>query len=480
MRRISIFVFLLLSAYAYAEVFESDGIYYETLSDTTAGLVKASYVDNWYSHYDGCVTIPSSVTYNSKSYKVTEIGTSALQGQANVTSIVFPSSIIAIRDRAFSGCTSLKEIVFPDDCALKYIGKEAFCTCKRLTSVYIPDNVQELGEACFKDCHALLEVSGCGSLYKLGHAAFQKCIQLTSININAEDIDDLAFWECSNLRKVTIGSNVKRIGNQAFMQCSSLSDVIIGSNVEEIGYEAFRWCLALKEINMPNSVFELGEGVFRYCTGLEYVKLSYSIEEIPAWAFEQTALKEITIPSSVVTINSFAFIECKSLASVIINEGLENIMQDAFSYTGIENVILPNSLREIGVGAFRGCDNIVSIDIPENVIKISDYAFSKCPNLGEAHVRGIIPPAIPYTTGIFSQCKAPVKVYVQDGCKSIYETNVGWAANVDNGQTVIIESSTTGINDNVIDSGEKVIYNVTGKVYIVKKNGKNVKVIIRD
>lgn len=470
-----------ISSVSFATPFEANGIYYEKTSSTTVSVVAASYVSGWYTYYKGNVVVPETVVYNGNEYIVTEIGNQAFRGQSKLTSVSIPSSVKKIDDKAFLGCVSLANVSIHDNSSLEYIGREAFSSCKRLSSIYIPSNVMTIGEEAFKDCIALKEVN-LNNVDIIERKAFQNCYSLIDINVDATEIGDLAFWECKNLRSVNMGSNVDKIGNGSFLQCSSLSDVNIGNNVREIGYEAFRWCLNLKKIVIPNSVESMDYGVFKYCTGLKEVTLSENLETIPAWALEQTAIEKIVIPATVKMIKSYAFIECRNLKEVVWAEGLETICQEAFSMTALENVSIPSTVMEIGVSVFSQCKNIKYVNIPENVIKISDNAFAKCPILKDAYVYGTVPPVIPYTTGIFHQCAAPVNVHVLPGYKNIYETSIGWAYNVDNHQTVIkddIKNNATGIRKtHVGNNGSSIKYKVTGRVYIIKEDGKTKKVII--
>ena len=54
--------------------------------------------------------IPETVTYNNKTYKVTEIGEGTFENNTNLTAVSIPSSITSIGDKAFKGCSNLKSI----------------------------------------------------------------------------------------------------------------------------------------------------------------------------------------------------------------------------------------------------------------------------------------------------------------------------------------------------------------------------------
>ena len=62
------------------------------------------------SNVSGECTIPETVTHGEKTYAVTEIAENAFQNNTNLTDVTIPSSIEAIGNNAFSGCTGLKSI----------------------------------------------------------------------------------------------------------------------------------------------------------------------------------------------------------------------------------------------------------------------------------------------------------------------------------------------------------------------------------
>ena len=94
----------------------------------------------------------------------------------NLTKLFNENPFTTIGASAFYDCTSLKDLVLPDN--ITSIGERAFHNCSSLTKVTIPDSVTEIGR--------------------------------------------YAFYSCNDLRKVTIGKNVTTIGPQAFGYCGSL------------------------------------------------------------------------------------------------------------------------------------------------------------------------------------------------------------------------------------------------------------------
>lgn len=119
-----------------------------------------------------------------------------------VTELVIPNDITAIKNNVFSGCSSLTSILLPDGVTL--IGDYAFSECSSLASINIPDDV-----------------------ISIGYSAFSNCSSLTSINIpnGVTEIGGWTFWRCYSLTSIEIPDGVTSIGERAFQYCNLLSEV---------------------------------------------------------------------------------------------------------------------------------------------------------------------------------------------------------------------------------------------------------------
>ena len=160
--------------------------------------------------------------------------------------------------------TSLTEVVIPrvfseiggyyeyDDDEEEEERYGAFCVCKSLRSVTIPDSVEVIGESAFWGC---------------------KNLQSVNIPDSVEVIGESAFCGCENLRSVTIPDSVKVIGDSAFRGCKSLQTVTILDSVKLIGERAFVGCKSLQHITIPHSVEVIGENAFYGCENLQSVTI---------------------------------------------------------------------------------------------------------------------------------------------------------------------------------------------------------------
>ena len=100
MKKLIVFLFSLIlsvvfstSASAYVKI---DGIYYNLISKGKTAEVTS--VDKKYS---GEVVIPSSITVKGKEYTVSSIGNSAFCDCRLLTSVTIPNSVTSIGDYAF-------------------------------------------------------------------------------------------------------------------------------------------------------------------------------------------------------------------------------------------------------------------------------------------------------------------------------------------------------------------------------------------
>ena len=123
--------------------FVNNGCFFRVISNTekTASITykydeldKYDEIEGTISGYTGSVSIPSSVTYNSNIYKVTNIDTYTFDG-STITSVSIPNSILSIGNEAFSGCKNLQSITIPQ--SVTSIGSGAFSACIALSSINI-------------------------------------------------------------------------------------------------------------------------------------------------------------------------------------------------------------------------------------------------------------------------------------------------------------------------------------------------------
>lgn len=370
LRKISIVAILLVFhvTNSLAESFIVDGIGYNILSDSTVEVTDKEYrvgnvIHSYY--YEGDIVIPSTVTYQRKSYTVTSIAggqypsSGAFWGCSNLTSITIPSTVSNIGSYAFGSCTSLTSIVIPN--SVTNIGNYAFQYCSSLGSIDIPSGITTIGWNTFAGCSSLKNIEIPNSVTIIANGAFEGCTSLT---------------------KIVIPESVNLIGVSAFHNCSNLTDITILSSITSIETGTFRNCTSLQTISLPSSISKIGDTAFSGCSNLKKIVIPNGVKTIEQQTFEGCiSLSDVSIPNTVTIIEKNAFQNCSSLKDINIPNSVLTIEGYSFSYTGLESITIPNSVNKLGSGAFYHCTDLVTASIGDGVEIINEYLFSNCTSL---------------------------------------------------------------------------------------------------
>ena len=190
---------------------------------------------------------------------ITEIGSFTFCNFGQVSSIIFPETLISIGGRVLDS-TSISEIYIPKNVA--EISTEAFAFCMNIKK-YIVNSENETyssrEDGCLFNKNKTKLV-----LYAIGRFGDY------AVPDSVETIGYAAFQNTNYLDHVTLGSSVKRIEPYAFFQ-SSLESITIPNGVERIEHEAF-WRCGLSQVTLPASVEYLGYECFHEC-GLESITI---------------------------------------------------------------------------------------------------------------------------------------------------------------------------------------------------------------
>ena len=334
---------------------------------------------------------------------------------AGCMSTTIPSTVTAIGDYAFSGCSKLDGIDIPTSVTM--VGDFAFRNCSALRNVCIPEGVKSIGSSAFFDCTALQRVEIPAAVESIGTFAFEHCPAIHSMSVangnpfyDSRDSCNAIIETASNTliagcMNTVIPQTVSAIGDNAFSGCFMLTKALIPASVTAIGDYAFTGCTSLSSFNIPNTVTTIGEAAFNGCSALTVLDIPNSVAFIGQAAFGGcTSLERISLPKSVSSIGDFEFMGCTMLTDVNIS----------------------NSITSIGNSAFRGCLSLSSIYIPKSVIKIGNSAFRECPSLSSITV-----------------AKGNPAYDSREACNAIIETSTGTL--IAGGQKTIIPTSVTAI-----------------------------------
>lgn len=195
-------------------------------------------------------------------------------------------------------------------------------------------------------------------------------------------IGNSAFYDCLNLKNVTLPSSLKVIEDDAFSLCKSLSRIALPMATEQIGERCFSWS-GIEKIVLPESITEIRNSTFSNCRKLKSIKISKACTRLGDDAFLNCMdLDEIAVPEAVTSLGKNCFKGCSSLKTVTLPDNIKILPENTFeNCRSLETVLLPQKLEFIGAECFAGCVNLKNIVLPDSVKYIGEKAFYRCEGL---------------------------------------------------------------------------------------------------
>lgn len=213
--------------------------------------------------------------------------------------------------------------------------------------LYIPGNVQRIGNYAFSHCSELVSVDiddGVGHLFSY---TLNQCDSLTSVSIGSvSTIDSSVIRLCSSLKSLIYrGSySASAINSDAFTSITLLSinvpvdltENLVGgkSTVRSISSGSCGNKLKWIFNSASGELFIIGRGEMN----------NYTLDQERPWEQYLSTIKSITIKKGVTTIGERAFSGCAKL----------------------ENVFIEENVSFIGYGAFSSCPSLLAVEASEN------------------------------------------------------------------------------------------------------------------
>ena len=193
-------------------------------------------------------------------------------------------------------------------------------------------------------------------------------------------------------------NTITKILDQAFYECDELKSVTLSKNLNLIAFAAFQECTQLKHITIPAKITQIGDQAFEN-SGLETVTFEEGIEVIGGYgSFACTQLKQLVLPSTVKEIGLSTFSANPNLETVILNEGLV----------------------KIGHKAFVNNPRLKEIVIPKTVEFVTEMDFNMCSGLEKIMFEGDAPATFEYSdeiSGVWEPYDVHFTIYYHEGAK---------------------------------------------------------------
>ena len=222
-------------------------------------------------------------------------------------------------------------------------------------------------------------------------------IEYGGITYSVVHIGSRAFFDCTDLKSVTLGEGIQYIDDLAFYDCPNLERITFSSTMESFNTDppAFQRCPKLEIVTTPKTsesqrdyFYTHGGVLYRHCYYSAYTGTFSKVTEVLSWLPEKT--------TGVFTIK----------------DGVEVIDEYSLSFTGIDKIIIPESVKYIGPRFFNDSKTPLEIELnwrtKEDIDRISTSEN-------------------PSSFFFVRTDRSAVKVTVPKGTKSLYESHWLWS-----------------------------------------------------
>ena len=227
-------------------------------------------------------------------------------------------------------------------------------------------------------CLANWDANGDGELSYVEAAAVTSLGEIFKGNTEIKAFNELQYF---------VGIN--EINNYAFYGCTNLESVVLPKSVKSIMPHAFENCEMLNALHIPANVSYINDAAIRASNGLV----------------------RLTVDKSNPVFDS------RNNCNAVIETATNTLI------VGCNTSVIPNGIEAIGVKAFRNMTKLFSVIIPNSVTAIGDNAFDGCDRLTSVTVGNKTPFTI--SKSVFSN-RSNATLYVPAGSREAYQAAGYW------------------------------------------------------
>ena len=332
---------------------------------------------------------------------IKRIDISCFQECQNLNQVILPDTLEHVRERAFSGCTGIKELTMPVD--LDYVktysstdGYSSFAKCENIEKItYSKGKTGIMPDIEDGRCYTAEYYAG-NNLTTVEFGEGVKNIGAEAYRLYRNSASSSYDYGMPNLKNIKLASTVKKIGDCAFYKNKAITDFDF-SNIKELGYKSFYDCSGLSDLTISAEIKEIPFACFYGCTGISSLKIPETIEKVYGSAFTDcTGIKELTMPVDLDYVKTYSastytsdssFGRCENIEKITYTKGKTGTMPDIESgstsyytaeyYAGkkLTTVEFQSGIEYIGAGSFDQASALKNIVLPCTVSAISSKTF---------------------------------------------------------------------------------------------------------
>ena len=320
------------------------------------------------------------------------IGYDAFKNCTNLSSLQLPvnENYTEIRNNVFKGCTSLKEVVIPNN--VTNIGTEAFYGCTAIERVVLPNNLdysQGIGKLAFGKCPNIKEVyatqvpaadeytSFINVLFPYTESAWNNYQQESgafTVNTPIDNGNAVLYIPEGAEAAYTYRTGSGQYPNEWEKQFPVMIEGIYSGQCGENAYY----------IGNNASYYYHSETQTAYNGRSELLITGYGDmynydDNIAPWKNYDYSIDTINICDDITSVGNYAF-NSLGIDVVIGGSGITHVGNYAFSSNQIQTISIADNAY-IGNYAFQNCTRLEYDDFIANASYIGDYAFYNCDGL---------------------------------------------------------------------------------------------------
>ena len=512
----------------------------------------SSYYAPWndYSGYIQTVTIPSGVT---------TIGEHAFYDCENLRNIEIPNTVISIGSYAFSFCTGIRNLIIPnsvisigfyafwtvlnveytgtaygspwqarslngywdgdmvykDDTKTELLG----CATDATGEISIASTVTKIGDYAFEDCKRITNIYIPASVNNIGYSVFGGCMILQAIEVETSNtsyfsIDGilyggsvLYYMPRGFVGDYVMPDNISSIRCQAIENVQGLTSITFSKifDTESWCEPRFETCENLHTAFFPcqNELPEYLNDIFPSTCSI--INTTNTITQLPDTAvfYGEDVDGEPVYENGVHTVTYATSDGCDSIVSRNVTilysveiDGIYYRMVQYYGYRSMEvtfegltpgenfysgNIVIPDSVEwnanrydviSISSVAFQNCATLKSVSIPQSIISIGYAAFVNCTGLTSVTCAAVTPPTLDLDVFYNVEC-AQIPLYVPMQSVDLYAAADQWkefhpiiGIEVPGDEEGIEQTSATTSTTKLLRDGQLLIER-DGKIYTV-------------
>lgn len=286
-------------------------------------------------------------------------------------------------------------VVVPD--GVTVIGYSAFNpqynpACTNITSVTLPQSLEEIGPYSFQNCGKLASVNIPAGVFSIGGYAFNKtALAAVDLPTGLRAIGQYPF-AYTPITSLVIPEGPKNL-SYTCAYCTNLTSATLPSTARILDW-TFSGCRNLTAVDIPASVRRL-EYAFSGCTNLVTITGGAGLEDASRpfgsssslYGYDDSGNLVAKIPylrnsSGFLTFGSTLYGYMGDMPEhLAIPDGIRNIADGFVGYgvctnrNFVQTVTLADSVENVGDDAFSSCAEIGSVNLGAGVTNIGAYAF---------------------------------------------------------------------------------------------------------